>query len=472
MRTAKAIAVDGRRVPTSGESLPLLGDAPAMRSDALGLLLRAARVGDVVRLRVGRDVYLLNHPDHVQRVLHDNHANYRKSFFYARMRPLLGQGLLTSDGSAWRRRRRLAQPAFHKERLRGFVETMSQQTGAMLDRWEGAAERSEPRDVAAEMTRLTLAVAGRALFGADLLGQADEAGRALTTALRFIRRRFYAFIPLPVSVPTPRNLSFARAMRVLRRVVSEVIAARRGGPHRDDLLGMLMEARDAEDGKGLTDEELRDEVMTMVLAGHETTANALSWALRLLSLSPLVDRRLHEESSAVLGDRPATFESLPRLGLAERVHQEAMRLYPPAWAFGREAINPDAFGEFRIPAGAAVTMSPWLLHRDPRWWEDPEGFDPDRFAPERSAGRPKYAYIPFAAGPRMCIGYTFAMMEMQVVLAMTAARYRLDLLPGRPTELEPSVTLRPRGGIWMTVQRRATIHQVPWVANRPSPARP
>ncbi len=458
MRSAEQTSVGnhGPAVPTSGGGWPLLGDLPAIRRDPLGLLSRAARRGDVVRLRLGREVYLLNHPDHVQRVLHDNHANYRKSFLYERMKPLVGEGLLTSEGTAWKRRRRLAQPAFHKERLAGFAAIMSQHTAAMLDRWAEPAARGEPVDVAAEMMRLTLTVVGHALFGLDLLGKADDAGRALTAALRITNERFYSLVYLPASIPTPRNLRFSRAIKVLDRVVNEVIAARRAGDARPDLLGMLMEARDAESGEALTDEELRDEVMTMVLAGHETTANALSWAFRLLSLAPPVERRLHEESAGALGGRVATIEDLPRLEIAARVHQEAMRLYPPAWVFGREAIAADAFGGVRIPAGAAVSVCPWLLHRDPRWWEDPEGFDPDRFAPGAAKARPKYAYVPFAAGPRMCIGNGFAMMEMQMVLAMVAARYRLDLVPGRPVELEPSVTLRPRGGIWMTVHPRST----------------
>ena len=457
MRSAEQVSLKsgGPTAPTRSGGWPLLGDLPAIRRDPLGLLSRAARAGDVVRLRLGRDVYLLNHPDHVQRVLHDNHTNYRKNYFYERMKPLVGEGLLTSEGGAWKRRRRLAQPAFHKERLAAFTGIMAQHTTAMLDRWAGPAARNEPVDVAAEMTRLTLTVVGHALFGSDLLGEADGAREAFTTALRITNDRFYSLVYLPPSIPTPRNVRFSRAMRVLERLVTEVIAARRAGPPGSDLLGMLMEARDAESGDRLTDEELRDEVMTMVLAGHETTANALSWAFHLLSLAPPVERRLHEESASALDGRAATFDDLPRLDVAARVYQEAMRLYPPAWIFGREAIGDDFFGGIPIPAGAAVTVCPWLLHRDPRWWEDPEGFDPDRFGPQADKARPKYAYVPFAAGPRMCIGNGFAMMEMQVVLAMVAARYRLDLVPWKPVEVEPSVTLRPRSGIWMTVHPRA-----------------
>jgi cytochrome P450 len=215
-----------------------------------------------------------------------------------------------------------------------------------------------------------------------------------------------------------------------------------------------MGARD-EGGAGLGDDELRDEVMTMVLAGHETTANALSWALYLLSGAPEIDRRLHEESARVLGRREATLAHLPGLEYAARVNQEAMRLYPPAWIFGREAILADTFGAFRVPAGATIGIAPWLLHRDPRFWRDPERFEPDRFLPQESAARPRFAYVPFAAGPRMCIGSAFAAMEMQIVLAMIASRYRLELVPERPVEIEPSVTLRPRNGMWMTVAPRA-----------------
>ncbi len=432
---------------------PVLGDLPAIRRDALGLLARAARLGDVARLRLGRDVFLLNHPDHVQRVLVENHANYRKSYFYERLRPLVGDGLLTSEGDDWKRKRRLAQPAFHKERLAGFVEVMAHHTGALLERWAAVAARGAPVDVAADMMRLTLTVVGHALFGSDLLDRAARTGRALTTALRITNERFFALLYVPPWVPTPRNLRFARALRVLDGLVNEIVSARRGQPPRPDLLGMLMAARDEEGGAKLGDRELRDEVMTMVLAGHETTANALSWAFYLLAQDPEVDARLHAECAAVLRGGAVRLEDLPRLGFAARVNQETMRLYPPAWIFGREAIAADAFGATRVPAGAAVSICPWTLHRDPRFWSAPDRFDPDRFLSD--AGRPRHAYVPFAAGPRMCIGHAFASMEMQVVLSMIADRFRLALVPERPVRAETSVTLRPRSGIWMTLHPRS-----------------
>jgi cytochrome P450 len=450
-------AAPAAQIPTRREGLPGVGDLFEMRRDPLGYLARVAPLGDVVRMRFGRSVYLLNHPDHARRVLHENHVNYRKSFFYARMKPLVGEGLLTSEGSDWKRKRRLAQPAFHRERLAGFVAIMSRHTAAMLDRWDHAAARGAPLDVAAEMMKLTLTVVGHALFGQDMLGEADRAGRALTTALRITNERFFALVYLPPWLPTPANLRFAAAMRVLDGLVTEIVAARRGGAPRDDLLGMLMEARDEAEGEaGLTDGELRDEVMTMVLAGHETTANALTWAFHLLAGAPHVDAALAEEARRALGGRAAALEDLPRLDLASRVHQEAMRLFPPAWIFGREALAPDRFGPYAVPAGTAVSISPYLLHRDPRFWDAPERFDPDRFLPAAVAGRHKYAYLPFAAGPRMCIGNAFATMEMQVVLAMVASRYRLTPVPGRAVELDPSVTLRPRRGLWMNVVPRAS----------------
>ncbi len=442
-------------VPTRRGGLPGVGDVLTMRRNPLAFLERVAPLGDVVRLRFGRTLYLLNHPDHARRVLHENHANYRKSYFYGRMKPLVGEGLLTSEQGAWKRKRRLAQPAFHKERLAGFVAIMSRHTSAMLDRWAAAAERGAPLDVAADLMRLTLTVVGHALFGQDLLGGADRTGRALTTALRITNQRFFARVYLPPGIPTPGNLRFSGALRVLDAVVNEIIASRRAAAPRDDLLGMFMEARDADGGGGLTDAELRDEVMTMVLAGHETTANALTWAFHLLAGAPAVDDALHQESSRVLQGREAALQDLPRLELASRVHQEAMRLFPPAWIFGREAIAPDRFGPHAIPAGAPVSISPYLLHRDPRFWEAPERFDPDRFRPAEVARRHRYAYLPFAAGPRMCIGNSFAMMEMQIVLAMVASRYRLTPVSERPVEIEPSVTLRPRRGLWMRVVPRA-----------------
>ncbi len=454
MRTAERMQDAPAPVPVAPGGWPVLGDLPAMRRQPLVFLARTAPLGDVVRLRLGRDVFLLNHPDHVQHVLLENHANYRKNFFYQRIRPLVGDGLLTSEGDDWKRKRRLAQPAFHRERLSGFVEVMAHHTAALLDRWSEAAARGAAVDVAADMMRLTLTVVGHALFGSDLLGRAERTGQALTTALRITNERFFALVYLPPWLPTPRNARFARALRVLDELVNEIVSARRGQPPRPDLLGMLMAAHDEEGGGKLSDQELRDEIMTMVLAGHETTANALSWALFLLARAPEVDARLHGECSAVLAGREVRLEDLPRLGLAARVNQESMRLYPPGWIIGREAIRPDTFGATRVPAGAAVSICPWLLHRDPRFWSDPERFDPDRFLSD--GGRPKYAYLPFAAGPRMCIGNSFASMEMQVVLSMIADRFRLELVPDRPVKAETSVTLRPRNGIWMTLHPRAS----------------
>jgi cytochrome P450 len=439
--------------PTSGESWPILGDLPAIRRDALGFLRRAAGRGDVVRLRLGPDVYLLNHPDHVQRVLQDNQGNYRKNFFYQRTRPLVGDGLLISEGATWRRHRRLIQPAFHREQLAGFTGLMARETSDMLDRWAQPAASGEPVDISAEMMRLTLAIVGRALFGADLLGAADDAGRALTVGLHITARRFWTLLYIPPWIPSPMNLRFNRARRVLDRVVNGIIAGHREGEARQDLLGMLMAARDADTGQGLTDAELRDELMTMVLAGHETSANALAWAFYLLGQSPEEDGRLHQEAAQTLGGRSATLEDLPRLPLAMRVQQEALRLYPPVWSFGREAIGPDVIGRHEIPAGAALTLVPWLLHRDPRFWKEPDRFDPDRFLPEPSAGRPRFAYFPFGGGPRMCIGYAFAGMEIQVALAMVAARYRLEPVASQ-VEPEAGVTLRPRGGLWMRIRPR------------------
>jgi cytochrome P450 len=346
------------------------------------------------------------------------------------------------------------QPAFHKERLAAFAGVMAHHTGGMLHRWAVLAARGEAVDVAAEMMRLTLTVVCHALFGLDVLGDTRDAGRAITTAIRLTNERFSALVDLPTALPTRRNLRFVLARRVLVRLVDDIIATRRRAAPREDLLGLLMDARDAEGGDGLGDRELRDEVMTMLLAGHETTANALSWALFLLARAPAADRKLHEESAAVLGRGAPTLEDLPRLRYATLVHQEAMRLYPPAWIMGRQAIAADSFGPFEVPPGATVSLCPWLLHRDVRYWADPERFDPERFAPEVSSGRPRFSYFPFAAGPRMCIGNGFAMMEMQIVLAMVAARHRLELVAGRPVEAEPSVTLRPRRGIWMTIHPR------------------
>jgi len=446
------------REPPGPVGSPLVGVLPALRRDPIQLFLDAWRAyGDVVRLPLagGRHGYLLAHPDHVRHVLQENHANYRKDpRSNEKLKETLGEGLLTAEGEHWLSQRRLMQPAFHRQRVAAFGTLMTERTLAMLDRWEQHARTGAPLEVASEMMQLTFEIIGRAMFGADLRDLAPTVARALAVGLEHTMRRIQAYPDLPPWLPLPDNLRFRRALRDLDRVVYRVIEGRRAATDApDDLLSLLLHARDEGSGARMDDRQLRDEVMTILLAGHETTAVALTWSWYLLSRHPEVRRRLQAELSAVLGDRPPTVEDLAHLPYTHMVVQEAMRLYPPAWVISRVPLADDAVDGFRLPAGEVVFLSPYVTHRHPAFWENPEGFDPERFAPERSAGRPRFAYFPFGGGPRLCIGNSFALQEAQLILATIARQYQLDLVPGHPVALHPLITLRPRYGMPMTVRR-------------------
>jgi cytochrome P450 len=431
-----------------------VGSAGEFRANPLALLTRSIQQhGDVVRLNLVRTAFIVNHPDGVRHVLHDHHLNYKKNFVYDRLQSMLGNGLLTSKGDFWKRQRKLAQPAFHRQRIKGFAELMATHTARMLERWKAQAASRKPFDVHHEMMRLTFTIIGEALFSLNLEEGAAEVGRALHDALEIQQRRFTAFFIPPKALPTPDNLRFAASMKVLDGVVEDIIQRRRATSDvGNDLLGMLMAARDEETGEAMDNRQLRDEVMTMVLAGHETTANALSWVFYLLSKNPAVARRVQQEAREVLQGRAPVMEDVPNLRYAQQVIEESMRLYPPAWIIGREAVEDDVIQGRRIPKGSSILLVPFTTHRHKDFWDNPEGFDPDRFTPEQSQGRHRYAYFPFAAGPRMCIGDGFARMEMPIILAMVAQRYSLQLEPGFVPELDPVVTLRPGNGIQVTAK--------------------
>jgi cytochrome P450 len=417
-----------------------------------------ARYGDMVKYQLGPILVLITRsPDHFKHVLQEHHTKYRKGRGLRKMRLFLGDGLLTSEGDHWRRQRRLMQPAFHRQRLAVLADTMTATCAAMLDRWGPLAARGEVVDVGKELMRLTLAIAAKALFSVDVSHAADTVGDALTTALHEANRRLFTLVDLPLFIPTPHNIALRGARETLDRVVYDIIATRRrNGAESKDLLGMLIESKDEETGETMSDEQLRDETMTLFLAGHETTANALAWTAFLLSKAPSEQRRLEEEVDRVLGGRAPRFADLADLAYTRRVVDEAMRLYPPAWMFGREALVDDVVGGYAVPKGALVAMSPFLVHRHPEHWPNPEGFDPDRFLPEPSAARHKYAYMPFGGGPRVCIGNQFALVESVLCLAMIVSRFRLELAPGARVEPEPVVTLRPKGGMPMRIRARAT----------------
>lgn len=447
----------GRRAPGPKGGL-LFGSLGAFRRDPVGLLMAARRDhGDVARLRLGpRVAYLLSHPRGVRHVLQTRHPNYTKNTRgVARLREFLGDGLLTSDGEFWRKQRRTAQPAFHRDRIQGFASLMVKATEEMLDAWQRRLAEGQARlDVAEEMMALTLRIVAEALFGADVGKATRQVGKALEVVLHVINARVKRSFDLPPGLPIPENLRFRRAVAFFDDLVAGVIRARRSGEARDDLLSMLMQARDPETGRGMDDRLLRDEVLTVLLAGHETTANALTWTFYLLSRHPDEEARLEEEVDRVLGGGVpalADFRQLPRTGM---VLQEGLRLYPPAWLFGRSPSEEDEIDGYRIEAGSLVFLSPYVTHRHPDLWSHPDRFLPDRFAPATAAALDRFAYFPFGGGPRQCIGMAFANLEMQIVMASTLRRFRLRLCPDARVDLEPLVTLRPRHGMPMTVSAR------------------
>jgi cytochrome P450 len=430
-----------------------------LTSDPLGLYTRAWKEhGDFVRLRVlpGVHFYLLAHPEHVEHVLATNHKNYRKpDSFNNSARLLAGTGLLTDEGPSWLRRRKLVQPAFARARLAALDVPVARATEAMLGRWERAGD-GQVLDILPEMMRLSLAIAGLALFSADVSDEADELGRAYREAFAYISHRMnHPFAP-PAWLPTPRNRRFAHSKARLDRVVLGLIAGRRGGREsRDDLLAMLMAARDEGSHDGLSDRQLLDEALTLLTAGHETVGAALAWTWHLLAQHLEVQRELHAEVAAVLGGRTPTTADLPRLPLCRAVFEEAMRLYPPAWGLPREAIGEDEVGGYRIPARSVFILAQFLIHRHPEFWEEPDAFRPARFLGEPPAGRPRFAYFPFGGGPRVCIGAQFATIEATLALATIARSYRMDAVPDAPVVPDPTFTLRPRPGVRVILRRRA-----------------
>jgi cytochrome P450 len=452
----EAIAIVG--VPPGPRGNVVFGSIGNLYRDRLRFVLDVARTyGDVAQYRVAHmRMYQINHPAGVGRLLHDNHRNYSKDVAtFGTLRLILGNGLFTSDGDFWLRQRRLAQPAFHRRRVAAFGDLMTDATLAMLERWRPSVAQGLPLDVATEFMHLTLEIATRALFSTSVERDLVKIGRAIAMLLNEVTFRFtFPFYP-PLKVPTPRNRRFLAARVTLDSVIYQIIAERRRRPgEHDDLLALLMEARDEKTGEGMSDRQLRDEVITLFVAGHETTANALTWASYLLSTHVAVARELRAEVDEALQGRIPTAADLPNLPYTRRVIDETLRLYPPAWITNRRAIEDDTICGYRIPADAIVSISPYVTHRDPTLWENPEGFDPERFAPERSAGRPHYAYFPFGGGPRQCIGKGFALMETTLVLALLAQRYDLHLVPGRRVETVAMATLRPRYGVVMTAHPR------------------
>ncbi|HYY94823.1 MAG TPA: cytochrome P450 [Pyrinomonadaceae bacterium] len=441
-------------VPQGPKGGRVFGNMREFNRDTLGFIERCEReFGDVVLTRfLYMPAYFLFNPEHIEYVLATGAKNFVKaaslrSPFFLR---LVGDGLVTSDGEFWRRQRRLAQPAFHRDRVASYGETMVAFTERALARWQDG----QMLDAHEEMMLLTQVIVAQTLFSADVSTEAREIGEALSRIVRPFSAQATVKWILDNRLPTPAHLRFNRAVQKIDRFVYRIIGARRAsGEDRGDLLSMLLRAQD-EDGSGMTDRQLRDEVMTLFLAGHETTALALTWAWYLLARNPEAESALHAELEEVLGGRAPSVEDLPRLRYCEWVVKESLRLYPPAYAVGREAVRDCEVGGYRIPSGMQVFVFQWAVQRDARWYDEPEAFRPERWREEVSARLPKFAYFPFGGGPRQCIGNAFAMMEAVLILATIARRFRLRLVPGHAVELLPAMSLRPKDGIRVKLERR------------------
>ena len=439
--------------PTLPGARPLIGVLPQLQQNPLEVMERATlQYGPLTHLPLPMvQGYVLGHPKLVEHVLVTNVKNYvKQTRGYEMLRVVLGNGLVTSEGTFWKRQRRIAQPAFHRERLAAFGTVMTRAASEMVDGWEPG----KPFDFAAEMMRCTLRVVGETLLSADVTKESEHVGAALTVVLEHAIHRTLHPLSAPEWVPTPTNLRFKRALEELDRVVLGLIAERRkGGGPQGDLLAMLMESRDPETGEGMNDEQLRDEVMTIFLAGHETTANNLAWTMALLGRAPEVERKMVAEASAVLGGALPTMAQVHQLPYAMNVIKESLRLYPPVWSLGRKVLEDDLVDGYLLPKDALVFLSPYVNHRLPEFWRDPEAFDPERWA-EEDPWRNHGAYLPFSMGQRKCIGDTFATVEAQLILTTVLQRVHLSLVPGQTFEPEPVITLRPRGGVHVVATRR------------------
>ncbi|GCE08155.1 cytochrome P450 [Dictyobacter aurantiacus] len=423
------------------------------RRDPIGALQELAQTyGDIVHMKLGgQHTYLLSHPDVIRDVLVVHHQQMHKPNL--QQQPLGGNGLLRSEGEFHKRQRRMMQPAFHRKRITAYAEVMTGYTQQMSGRWHD----KQRIDIAQEMMGLTLSIISKTMFGAEVEQDTQTVYHSFTTWMRLnSTHRFSPFDHVFNSLPLPRKKQQAEARARLDAIVYRMINERRtSGKDNGDLLSMLLLARDEEGGgDGMTDQQLRDEVMTLFLAGHETTANALAWTWYLLSQHPEVEEKLQRELDTVLAGRIPTSDDIPNLPYLEKVFTEAMRLYPPAWVIARRALDAYQVGTFTLPANSLLITSQYVVHHDARWYPDPQRFDPERWTTEARAQRPKFAYFPFGGGPRLCIGEPFAWMEGELVLATLAQKWSLRLAPGHKVEMEPLITLRPRHGLPMILHQR------------------
>lgn len=441
-----------RGVPPCPHGYPLVGALPRLLNNAPRFCTRMMlEYNDLVRLDLGfGSIYLVTMPDHIHHVMVANSDNYWKGDVFDRTRFLFGNGLVVNEGEGWRRQRRLMQPAFAHRRIAALIPIMTDVVEQRLARWEKASANEQPLEIGQEMLSLTLRIIVKTMFSLSIDDRELEImARCFNTALEQITIRMATYF-LPEWFPLPHQRAAQEAVATLEQMIYRIIRERReSGQDPDDLLSMLLSARDEETGEGMTDLEIRDEVMVTLFGGYEATADALTWTWYLLGEHPAVDETMREEIEEVIGNRTPTFEDLTRLTYTTQVFQESMRLYPPFWFYNRTAREDDEINGYRIPAGAQMLIVPYATHRHPDFWTVPEAFRPERFEPSQVAGRPRNAYVPFGTGQRMCIGRHLAHLEMQLILAVVAQRFRPRLAPGWYVVPKVGTSLRAKGGMWM-----------------------
>jgi cytochrome P450 len=448
------------RIP-GPEGYPWIGAMPLLRKDPLRFLLDTVReYGDVVALGgpTSQKYYFVNDPQDLERIYKTDHRNYVRGANFQLLADFIGQGLFLAENDFWRRQRRLMQPAFHSHRLATMGAAIHRSTEDLVERWGAVARSGKALDIEPDISFLALEIAVKTLFGSEVREHAAVVRRAVGVILEHLYGRVWSLATLPSWVPTPANRRFLAAVHAIDRVVYEIIAARRkSGESGGDVMSMLLALRDEETGEEMTDRQVRDEVVTLLVAGHETTAICIAWTLYLLSKYPQAERQVHEELEAALEGRApeiSDFAKLPYLGM---VLKESLRLYPPFWMFTRSPLSDVELGGYRLRAGSILIASPYVTHRHTGYWDNPEAFEPERFLPERSVGRPLFAYYPFSHGPRVCIGQRLAEVECTLVLARILQCFRLELMPGSRVEPNPTISLGPKGGVWMTLRERPRL---------------
>jgi enediyne biosynthesis protein E7 len=445
----------GRRIPPGPPRRAAPSILRRLRADRLGLMSEAVRdYGDAVLVAIGpKKLYIFNHPDHAKHVLADNAANYHKGIGYTEAKRALGDGLLTSEGALWKEQRRTIQPVFQHKRIAAQADVIVDEALGLVERLRAHLGAGRPVDVLDEITALTLGVLGSTLLDADL-GAFESVGHSFEAVQDQAMFEMETLGLVPRWLPLKGQREFRTARADLARIVETLVAQRKANPIEagDDVLTRLIASTGEETDRRVADRRMRDELVTLLLAGHETTASTVGWTLNLVGQHPEVRKRLHDEASAVYGDRRPSYADLPKLRYTHMVLEEAMRLYPPVWILPRRALRDDEVGGYHVPAGADVLICPYLLHRHPRYWPEPDRFDPERFDPDVPSDRPRYAHIPFGAGPRFCVGNHLGMMEATFIISALMRDLRLEKAPGSHVRPEPMMSLRLGGGLPMLVR--------------------